>query len=105
MYIYIYIYIYACVCVFLYYFVNLRVRNKVNSVLPLLVTGNVFPSSLILFALMMRQHVLSKRQFSQEPHGVTSQKAPLLKTLGGLVSIQQFAFPDKFTFNHSLHIH
>jgi hypothetical protein len=45
-----------------------------RSVLRLLVTANVLPSSPILVTLMMEAIVLAKRRFLLEPHGVTSQK-------------------------------
>jgi hypothetical protein len=45
-----------------------------RSVLRLLVTANVVPSSLILVTLMMEELVPPKRRYLEEPHGVTSQK-------------------------------
>jgi hypothetical protein len=48
-----------------------------HSVLKLLVTVNVVLSSLILF-IRMRQCILPKRRFLQEPHGVTSQNTAFL---------------------------
>jgi hypothetical protein len=47
-------------------------RNR--SLLLLLVTVNVVPSSPIRVILMMRRYVHPKRRFLQEPYGVTSQK-------------------------------
>jgi hypothetical protein len=44
------------------------------SVLQLLVTANVVPSSLLLSTLMMQNIRSPKRRFLQEPHVVTSQK-------------------------------
>jgi hypothetical protein len=48
---------------------------RVNGI-SILFTANV-PNSLILFILMMERHVPLKRQFLQEPHGVTSQKTAI----------------------------
>jgi hypothetical protein len=47
-----------------------------HSVRRLLVTASVVPSSPILVTLMQEALVPPKRLFLQEPHGVTSQKAP-----------------------------
>jgi hypothetical protein len=47
-----------------------------RSVRRLLVTANVVPSSPILVIWWWRRYVPPKRQFLQEPHGVTSQKTP-----------------------------
>jgi hypothetical protein len=43
------------------------------SVLLLLVTDNVVPSSLILVTLVKKEILSPKSRFLQEPHGVTSQ--------------------------------
>jgi hypothetical protein len=47
-----------------------------RSVRRLLVAANVVPSSPILVTLMTERQVPPKSWFLQEPHGVTSQKAP-----------------------------
>jgi hypothetical protein len=47
-----------------------------RSVRRLLVTASVVPSSLILVTLMKEVLSPPKRQFLQEPHGVTSHKTP-----------------------------
>jgi hypothetical protein len=44
------------------------------SMLQLLVSANIAPSSLILVTLIIEVIVSPKRQFLQEPHSVTSQK-------------------------------
>jgi hypothetical protein len=48
----------------------------VTSIRRLLVTASVVPSSPIPVTLMKEALSSSKRRFSQEPHGVTSQKMP-----------------------------
>jgi phospholipid N-methyltransferase len=45
-----------------------------RSVLRLLVTGNVVPSSPILVTLMMEAIHFSETWYLQDPHGVISQK-------------------------------
>jgi hypothetical protein len=47
-----------------------------RSVRQLLVTDSVVPSSPILHTLMKEALIPPKRQFLQDPHGVTSQKTP-----------------------------
>jgi hypothetical protein len=49
-----------------------------GSVLQLLVTANVLPSSLIVFTLMMEVICPPKRLLLQQLHGVTSQKTLFL---------------------------
>jgi hypothetical protein len=49
-----------------------------RSVLWLLVTANVVPSSLILVALIEEAEVPAKNRFLQELQGLTSQKTPFL---------------------------
>jgi hypothetical protein len=49
-----------------------------RSVLQSLVTANVLPSSLIFSLWWWRRYVPPWRRFSQEPHGVTSQKSAFL---------------------------
>jgi hypothetical protein len=53
---------------------NQQAANKINSrsLLQLLVTANVIPSSPILFSLKMEAIRSSERRFLQEPHGVTA---------------------------------
>jgi hypothetical protein len=50
-------------------------RISERSVVQFLVTAKAVPSSLIIFNLMMEGYVPPKLRFSQEPHGITSQKA------------------------------
>jgi hypothetical protein len=50
-----------------------------RSVLRLLVTASVVPSSPILVTLMKEALSSYETRFLQEPHGVTSQKKPFFK--------------------------
>jgi hypothetical protein len=62
------------------------VRTDFRSVLQLLVTANVGPSSLI-FTLMMEALSSSETEFLQEPHGTTSQKTAFFINLKSYIVI------------------
>jgi hypothetical protein len=57
-----------------------KLRTFLSSVLQLLVTVNVVPTSPILVRFMMgkRRYVPPKHLFLQDPHGITSQKTEFL---------------------------
>jgi hypothetical protein len=60
---------------------TLRRNVFLHSVRMLLVTASVVPSSPILPPWWRSRYVPPKRQFLQEPHGVTSQKTPFFKSV------------------------
>jgi hypothetical protein len=53
---------------------TLDVTSNRRTVLGLLVTANVVPSSPILVTMKMERYVHPKRRFFQEPNDLTSQK-------------------------------
>jgi hypothetical protein len=56
-----------------------RVALFLHSVLRLLGTANVVPSSTILVTLMKEALISFESRFLHEPHRVTSQKTPFFK--------------------------
>jgi hypothetical protein len=71
-------------------------RNTNRSVLRLLVTASVVPSSPILVTLMKTALIPPKRQFLQELHGATSQKTPFfIVTAVKTSNLTEEIFPPK----------